>query len=92
MNEQLATQAGVIIVGLLTAGAVLKTALPKFPNRLIPAVTLVLGTAAMIIVTGDHTASGLVNAFLVATSATGIHSGIKNTFEKSEEASASKKP
>jgi hypothetical protein len=72
--------AGVIILPLLIVGLILKNAFPAFPNRFIPLLTLIAGTGGFVLKTGNTSANGIFTAFLVAASATGIHSGFKNTF------------
>lgn len=69
------------IAALLVVGAILKNAFPNFPNRFIPLLTWILGTVAVCSQTGQWNFNGVLSAFLLAASATGIHSGIKNTIE-----------
>lgn len=80
MNEtpNLLVDAGTIIVPLLIVGAILKHAIPQLPNRLIPAIVMVMGTGAYVVRTGDVSLNGFVTALMVSASAVGIHSGIKN--------------
>jgi hypothetical protein len=79
------TQFGGVIVALLTVGALLKNAFPAFPNRLIPLVTWVLGVAAYQSLTaGWPDPRQWVAAVVAAATATGIHSGLKNSVEKTE--------
>lgn len=84
MNEtpNLLVDAGSIVVPLLVVGAILKKAFPKFPNQMIPLVTLVGGMAAYVAKTGGATLNDWVQALLISATATGIHSGVKNVFEK----------
>ena len=83
MNTTLNLQEfGGVIVGLLTVGALLKNAFPKFPNRLIPFFTWVLGVAGYQALSGGWSdPKQWVAAVIAAATATGIHSGIKNTVQ-----------
>jgi len=81
MNENL-TEFGGVIVALLTVGAILKNAFPKFPNRLIPLLTWVLGvTGYQALVGGWSDPKQWIAAVVAAATATGIHSGLKNTLQ-----------
>lgn len=88
MNEQALALAGKIIPPLLMLGWLLKNAFPKFPNRFIPLLTWLLAVPAFVVFSGDASAKGLVTAAMVALTATGIHSGIKNTLLGSDGDSA----
>lgn len=81
------TNFGSVIVGLLVVGSILKNAFPSFPNRLVPLVTWTLGIVAYLILSkGWSDAEQWLAAVLASASATGIHSGIKNTIQaRSEE-------
>lgn len=79
-DGSLAVDAGVVIAPLMILGAILKHAFPAFPNRLIPAVTLVAGVPLFMFKSGDVSMNGFVTALLVSITAVGVHSGIKNTF------------
>lgn len=77
---------GSVIVGILLVGAIFKNAFPSFPNRLIPLLTWLLGVAAYLALTnGWANAQQWLAAIIAAASATGIHSGIKNTFQNNEQ-------
>jgi hypothetical protein len=78
MNDTALADAGPIIAALLLFGALLKHGIPSFPNRLIPLVTALGGTVAFVVKSGDFTAAGLLNGFLVSVLATGTHSTLKN--------------
>lgn len=75
--------AGALIAALLIVGAILKNAVPQFPTRFIPLLTMVGGTIGYMLMTDSAWGSGKAwfTALLVAASATGIHSGIKNTVQ-----------
>lgn len=76
---------GGVIVGLLLVGAIFKNAFPSFPNRLIPLLTWILGVLSYLALTKGWTDSQQwIAAIIAAASATGIHSGIKNTMEKDD--------
>ena len=78
-------QFGGVVVALLTVGALLKNAFPAFPNRLIPFLTWLLGVAAYLALSkGWSEPSQWIAAVVTAATATGIHSGIKNTVQKEE--------
>jgi hypothetical protein len=67
----------------MALGAVLKNALPNFPNRLIPVVILLLGMAAYLTLTaGWGEPQQWVAAVVAAATAVGTHSGLKNTLDK----------
>ncbi len=84
LNINLSDFAGVILA-LSIVGALLKNAWPTFPNRLIPLVTWTLGTAGYLAMTGGWSNPKQWLAAIVASAtATGTHSGIKNTFQKDE--------
>lgn len=78
MNEATLKAGGTIIGVLLVVGAIFKHAFPKFPNRFIPLLTLVLGVPLFVVQTGDTSANGWLTALLVAATATGTHSTVKN--------------
>jgi hypothetical protein len=85
VSEQLG-DIGLVIGPLMILGAILKNAFPSFPNRFIPLLTLVVGVPLYVGVSTDFAAATgqtWITAFLVALSATGIHSGLKNTFQDS---------
>lgn len=77
------TDAGALIVGLMLVGVILKNAFPDFPNRLIPLCTFIMGTLGYMVMTDSPMASGKAwfTSILVAATATGLHSGLKNTFQ-----------
>lgn len=85
--------AGAIIAVLMVVGGILKNAFPDFPNRFVPLITWLIGTFGYMLMTGASWGDGKAwfNAFMVAASATGIHSGIKNTFQNQEVVDAAKK-
>jgi len=84
MNENL-TEFGGVIVALLTVGAILKNAFPKFPNRLIPMFTWVLGVLGyQSLVGGWSDPKQWIAAVVAAATATGIHSGLKNTIQTTQ--------
>lgn len=89
MNENNLTDAATIIPMILIAGAILKHAFPTLPNRFIPLMTWILGALGYLLKSGDWTGPNIFTAILVAASATGIHSGLKNTMEKSSNGAAS---
>lgn len=73
---------GGVIAALLVVGGILKNAIPSFPNRMIPLVTLVLGVVAYLAISsGWNEPAQWVAAIVTAATATGTHSGIKNSFE-----------
>ena len=73
---------GSIVGALLIVGAVLKNAIPEFPNRLIPLVILILGVISYLALTHGWSDEGQwVAAVVAAATATGAHSGIKNSFQ-----------
>jgi len=79
------TEFGGVIAGLLIVGAVLKNAFPNFPNRLIPLCTWVLGVLSYQALSGGWSdPKQWIAAVITAATATGVHSGIKNSMEKSE--------
>jgi hypothetical protein len=76
------TEFGAVVAALMVVGAILKNALPEFPNRLIPLIILVLGVVAYLAITagwGDPKA--WVAAVVAAATAVGAHSGIKNSLQ-----------
>lgn len=85
ININLAEFGGVILA-LLSVGALLKHAFPNFPNRLIPLFTWVLGVVAYLAISkGWADAGQWIAAVVAAATATGAHSGVKNTMpEKGE--------
>lgn len=83
-NTNLLVDASVIIGGIMIIGALAKHAFPDFPNRFIPLITWGLGVVGYLIKSGDTSGNGILTAILVAASATGLHSGVKNLLEKSD--------
>lgn len=80
------TEFGGVIVALLVVGAILKNAFPSFPNRIIPLITLFGGVLAYQATSNGWTdPKQWIAAIVAAATATGIHSGIKNTVEKRDE-------
>lgn len=83
MNETLTSkEVGVVITGLLLVGGLLKNAFPSFPNRFIPLLTWILGVPSFLALSaaGAWTdPAAWTNAALLCASATGIHSGLKNS-------------
>lgn len=76
---------GGVIVALLTVGALLKNAFPNFPNRLIPLLTWALGLLAYLALSnGWADSKQWIAAVVAAATATGMHSGIKNSVAKPE--------
>jgi len=83
LNIDIANFAGVVLA-LLTVGALLKNAFPAFPNRLIPLCTWVLGVVAYLAMSkGWSDSSQWIAAVVAAATATGTHSGIKNSLPDS---------
>lgn len=79
-------QFGAIVGALVIIGAILKNAIPAFPNRFIPLLTLILGVAAYLSMSGGwNDPKQWVAAFMAAATATGTHSTVKNTFQSREE-------
>lgn len=77
---------GGVVVALLIVGSILKNAFPNLPNRIIPLITWVLGVVAYLSLSGGWTNSqAWIAAIVASATATGTHSGIKNTFQKEEE-------
>lgn len=73
---------GGVIVALLIVGSILKNAFPNLPNRIIPLITWVLGVVAYLSMTGGwRDANQWIAAVVAAATATGTHSGIKNSFQ-----------
>ena len=73
---------GSTVAALLIVGAILKNALPQFPNRLIPLVILVLGVLSYLALThGWDDSAQWVTAVVAAATAVGAHSGIKNSLQ-----------
>jgi hypothetical protein len=73
---------GGIVGALMIVGAVLKNAVPEFPNRLIPLVILILGVASYLALTHGWSDEGQwVAAVVAAATAVGAHSGIKNSLQ-----------
>lgn len=69
-----------IVAGLMLVGAILKNAIPQLPNRWIPLITWILGVIAYLSLTnGWKDANQWIAAIVTAATATGAHSGIKNT-------------
>ena len=73
------TDLAIIIGPLLILGAILKNAFPAFPNRLIPLLTWLLGTVGYCLSIGSWTGASLFQGILLSATATGIHSGLKNS-------------
>lgn len=70
---------------LLVLGAVLKNAFPNFPNRFIPLLTWIVGVLAYLALSGAWSdPKQWIAAILASATATGIHSGVKNTFSAAE--------
>jgi hypothetical protein len=90
MNDQIITDAGTIIAPLLMLGLILKThyGIPESSDS-----TCHAGPrkCRLRVKTGDHTANGIFTAVLVAAAATGIHSGIKNSFREGNASGTPKK-
>lgn len=85
--------AGAVVAGLMLVGAILKHAVPQLPNRWIPLITMVLGVPAYVAVsTGFESATvqTWITAVLVSATATGAHSGLKNTFLGGEDSGEAK--
>ncbi len=79
------TEFGGVIAALLIIGAIFKNAFPSFPNRYIPALTWVIGVVAyLVLVSGWGDPKQWLYAVIAAATATGIHSGIKNTIQKDD--------
>jgi hypothetical protein len=79
MNEILLDPEYTYIIGVLLAiGAVLKHALPTFPNRFIPLVTLVAGTVAVCWWAEAWDKHTILAGIIVALTATGFHSATKS--------------
>lgn len=78
---------GGVILALLTVGALLKNAFPQFPNRLIPFCTWLLGVVAYLAISnGWKQPAQWIAAVVAAATATGAHSGIKNSMAPSDSA------
>lgn len=76
------TEFGSVVAALMLVGGILKNALPKFPNRMIPLVILVLGVVAYLTLTaGWGDPIQWIAAIVAAATAVGAHSGVKNTME-----------
>lgn len=72
-------QFGGVVVALLTVGALLKHAWPKFPSEKIPLVTFILGTLAYVALThGWSNVEQWIAGVVASVTATGIHSGLKH--------------
>lgn len=86
------TEFGGVITALLVVGAILKNAFPKFPNRAIPAITWILGVLAYLtLAKGWGDPQQWLAAIVTAATATGLHSGIKNTVQSETVANVAKK-
>ena len=73
---------GGVILALLTVGAILKNAFPKVPNRIIPFITWCLGVVAYLAISkGWADSAQWIAAVVASATATGVHSGIKNTLQ-----------
>lgn len=71
---------GSVIMALLLVGGILKNAFPSFPNRLIPLITWLLGVVAYLAISKGWSDPGQwIAAIVAAATATGTHSGIKNS-------------
>lgn len=71
---------GSVIMALLLVGGILKNAFPSFPNRVIPLITWLLGVVAYLAISKGWSDPGQwIAAIVAAATATGTHSGIKNT-------------
>jgi hypothetical protein len=81
------TDAMSLILGLMGAGAILKHAVPQFPNRFIPLTTMLMGTVGYMLMTDADWSNGKAwfMSFLISASATGTHSGIKHTLVNTPE-------
>lgn len=76
---------GGVIVALLIVGSILKNAFPNMPNRIIPLITWALGVVAYLGMTnGWKQFPQWIAAVVAAATATGTHSGIKNSFQPNE--------
>lgn len=81
ININLAEFGGVILA-LLTVGALLKNAFPNVPNRIIPFTTWALGVVAYLAISKGWSDPGQwIAAIVAAATATGAHSGVKNTLQ-----------
>lgn len=87
MNTQInIAEFGSVVAGLMLVGAILKHAFPAFPNRLIPLATLLLGIVSYLTLTGGWTSGPQwIAAVIAAATATGAHSGIKNTLQNNNQ-------
>ena len=73
---------GGVIVALLVVGSILKNAFPNLPNRIIPLITWTLGLVAYLAMThGWRDPNQWIAAIVASATATGTHSGIKNSFQ-----------
>jgi hypothetical protein len=73
---------GGVIAALLIVGSILKNAFPNMPNRIIPLITWGLGVASYLVLTnGWQQPAQWIAAVVAAATATGTHSGIKNSFQ-----------
>lgn len=81
MNSINVTEFAATVAGAMMVGFILKHAFPQFPNRMIPLVTLVLSTLGYLAMTdGWSQPQQWFAALIAAATATGTHSGLKNTF------------
>jgi len=79
MNEIILNPEYAYIIGvLLGVGGVLKHALPKFPNRLIPLVTLIAGTCAVVWWAGSTDRHVILAGIVISLTATGFHSSTQS--------------
>lgn len=79
---------GGTILGILTVGAFLKNAFPAFPNRFIPLLTWAMGALAYLTLSNGWTdPKQYLAAIITAATATGLHSGVKNTVGDAKPAS-----
>lgn len=77
---------GGTILALLAVGAFLKHAFPAFQNRFIPIATWLLGTFAYVTMANGWTDPKQWLAGIIASAtATGVHSGVKNTTENQDD-------
>lgn len=84
MNQELikllGEAAAFVIPGFLAIGWLLKNAVPSLPNGLIPLLTFIGGTAAMVVIVDQYAnPAAWVASLIIAASVTGFHSGFKNT-------------
>lgn len=83
------TQFTGLIAALMLVGFIFKNAVPAFPNRFIPLITLILGFVGYLVISkGWSDPSQYVAALIAAATATGAHSGIKNLLALGSDAGA----